>query len=188
MPNLDCSQYSSRAAQVPAAKSIAIPNRPEPVLLNLIPLDSSPELVSKIITLGESVLDQPENVAPCIRHELSIAGRIGFMLTDPKNNSIIGITMARPTYEQGVAYVTYTFIDKDFHNLKLVGVLKSALENELVQRGYQFMTCHARCDNGYAEVISRHYKERILATAEDRDPSASPATRRFFKISLKALQ
>ncbi len=122
-----------------------------------------------IITIGPDA--SPLEERDMLSDDSSI---IAFLLN--ANSKVIGYSVARPASPDTVG-IHLTRIHPELRGQGLVGVLMETLEEELRERGYQYMERHAVVDNGYADKVERHYKERIVFSEDE-------GKTRFFRIRI----
>lgn len=102
-----------------------------------------------------------------------------FMVKD--GEKVVGYVNATPQSEESV-YITSIAVLPSHQGRGIVGVLSSALEAEIVRKGYIYTEEDANDDNGYAEKIKKHYGDKVVFFGEPHD---SPwGKQRFIKIKV----
>jgi len=111
---------------------------------------------------------------------------VAVLLYEQKNNRIIGYIFAFPDTNddpQTVAHVDSVALLPEYQGKGLVVALNRRLEEELIEKGYQFITMHVMIVNGYSEKIAKNYVERIV-DSRDIISKYGHGPQRYFKIKL----
>src|SRR3989339_1371167 len=113
---------------------------------------------------------------------------VAVLLREHKSNKIVGYTHAFPDVNDNpktVAHVDSVALLPEYQGRGLVKTLNRRLEEELIKRGYKFITLNAGKESGYAEKVARSYKDRII---ESRDivSKYGHGPQRYFKIKLSS--
>lgn len=125
------------------------------------------------------------------------------LLRDPATNTVVGFTYTSPaeqSYDEEFhperltelaeldgksAYVEDTAIDKDYIGKHLVGQMMTALESELVNRGYSYLERDAAVTNDYAANIKKTYEANgRLVYAEPEPHESIYGSQQFFRMRL----
>ncbi len=103
---------------------------------------------------------------------------------------VIGFTYAKPMEPETddspakpgeTAWMWDTIIQKEYRGKGLLGLIMSAIEDELRKRGFKYLERNALVANNFAENISKHYKDRIIKSFS-LDSRWGPQI--FFRIKL----
>ncbi len=97
-----------------------------------------------------------------------------------QDGQAIGYSQAEQYWSKSTARIVRTALLPEVQGQGLVGILMNTMEEELRTRGARILERNARTTNGYADVIRRHYKERIIVDA----PGWHLSREQFFKIKL----
>lgn len=82
---------------------------------------------------------------------------------------------------ENVAGLVDIAILQEYQGNKYVGVLMSALEEELKKEGYTHLVQYSMIHNGYADKVQKHYGSRIV---ESKDIVSEYGRQIYYKIKL----
>jgi ribosomal protein S18 acetylase RimI-like enzyme len=112
------------------------------------------------------------------------------LLKKGDSEEVLGFTYAKPFEPETAgspaapgetAWMWDTVIQKEYRDKGLLGVMMETLEEELRRRGFTYLERNAREANGFAQSITKHYKERIIESFP-LDSKWGPQV--FFRIKL----
>lgn len=124
--------------------------------------------------------DSEEMMEKCFTNPKIVA----VFLRDAKTEQMVGYSYAIPDPQaksKKVALVDSTAILPSHQGKGLVGGMNKLLENELIKRGYRYITERANVANGYADKIEKVYADRLM---EKYDVDSIYGKQRYFKIKL----
>lgn len=118
-----------------------------------------------------------------------------FVVTrDTATGRVVGYTFTLPTSQvyreefhpereilPNSAYIESTALHPDYMGHKLTGPMIQVLEDELINKGYEYLERDAAVANNYAANIMKRYGDRIL---ESQLHSAPEGDQYYFKIKL----
>lgn len=123
--------------------------------------------------------DTEEMLRTCFENPSSTV----IVLRNKENQKIVGYAYAIPDQEQSleVALIDSIALMPSLQGQGLGGNITKLLEEQLVKKGYQFITMRARIENGYADKIKKHYDSRIV---ECREVDSKYGKQSYCKIRL----
>ncbi len=126
-----------------------------------------------------------------LRSEFADPTHVVALLTRPPEARVLGFTYAVPVIEiephrspraANTAYIADSVLEARIRGQGLVGLLMSALEDELRHRGYVYLERHAAVAREYARKVSKHYSTRIEVQRRPNMSEWGPQV--FFRIRL----
>ncbi len=129
------------------------------------------EIKEKIVSLEKEAFETEPFTEETLEADFLDSENIVVLLKDIGSKEVIGFTYAKP-YEpetedspakpEETAWMWDTVIQKEYRGKGLLGILISAVEEELKKRGFKYLERNALVANNFAENISKHYKDRII--------------------------
>jgi len=99
-------------------------------------------------------------------------------------HDLVGFAVATPGWSAGAATLNNVLIAPAHRGRGLVWPLLAEIERELLARDYRTMVIDARVENGFADAVERHYRDRARVLADDHQSPYGP--QRTIQVALIA--
>lgn len=159
------------------------------------------QLVKDLMHVETSAFSNPAHrlTTKELRRDLAIPRSILMLLRDGNNGGIIGFAHSIPyprylaqfvepeSYKniprpELTAHLNEIAIMKEFKHKHLDILLMESLEQELKQKGNKYISLTAEKENGSAQKVERHYRNRILFAHDHVHPQFGPQTFSWIKL------